>query len=118
VDGRTALALATASRPAGIPRGRRDASAAHARLVPSAVNPLADERNGPLIDRGGIPSLDRREIGFPRLVARACAPAMGLEEICRRGQGGGSVVEASGAVVQDALGQELSETCGRIRGST
>ena len=74
----------------------------------SSVNLLANKRDGPLIDRSGIPCLDSCEIGFAWLVSRARAPAMALEEICRRGQRVGGVVETSaGAVVEDALGQEL-----------
>src|SRR5262245_14209010 len=73
--------------------------------APTAVDLPAHERDRLLIDRGGIPSLDRREIGFAGLVPCARAPAVALEEVCRRGQCGVHIVEASaGAVIEDALG--------------
>ena len=66
----------------------------------SSVNLLANKRDGPLIDRSSIPCLDSSEIGFAGLVSRARLPAMGPEEICRRGQRVGRGVEISaGAVV-------------------
>src|SRR5215469_13732731 len=74
--------------------------------VPS-VNLTANKRDGPLINWSSIPCLDSSEIGFPRLVSRTRAPAMGLEEICRRVQRIGRNVEISSAVVQDVLGQKL-----------
>jgi hypothetical protein len=44
------------------------------------------KRDGPLIDRSSIPCLDSSKIGFAGLVSYARAPAMALEEVCRRGQ--------------------------------
>jgi hypothetical protein len=70
------------------------------RVALSSVNPLANKRDCPLIDRSSIPCLDSYEIGFAGLVSRGCAPAMGPEEICRRGPRVGRGVEISaGAVV-------------------
>ena len=72
-------------------------------LVP--VNLLANNRDSPLIDRSSIPCLDNSEIGFAGLVPRTRAPAMGSEEICRRGQRAGRGVEtAAGAILEDGLG--------------
>src|SRR6266540_7354244 len=90
-------------------RGTSDAApSAPRRRALWSVNLLANKRDGPLINRSSIPCLDSCEIGFPRLVSRAPSPAMAPEEIRRRGQRVGSGVEISaGAVVQDALGQEL-----------
>jgi hypothetical protein len=65
----------------------------------SCVNLLANNRDGPLIDRSSIPCLDGCEIGFARLVSRACAPAMGLKKICRRGQRIGRNIEISANAV-------------------
>src|SRR5215213_9164787 len=74
----------------------------------SSINLLADQRDGPLIDRSSIPCLDCSEVGFAGLMACARVPAMGPEEIRRRGQRVGRVVEISArAVVQDAFGQKL-----------
>src|SRR5258708_40000690 len=72
-----------------------------------AVDLPADDRDGPLIDRSGIPGLDSCKIGFAGLVSGARAPAMALEEICRRAQRAARGIETSGAVGQDVLGQEL-----------
>jgi hypothetical protein len=58
---------------------------ARAGRAPSAVNLLADKRNRPLIGGRSVPGLDHAKIGFARLVSRARAPAMGAQEICRRG---------------------------------
>ena len=49
----------------------------------SSVDLLAHDCQRPLIDWGGIPCLDGREIGLARLIARACLPAMGPKKICR-----------------------------------
>src|SRR5215208_6328286 len=77
-------------------------------LSAASVDLLAEKRDGPLVDRSGVPFLDRRKIGFSGLVARPRAPAMGLEEVRRRGQRAGRGIEASAAgVVQDGLWQEL-----------
>ena len=74
----------------------------------SSVNLSGNMRDSPLINRRSIPSLDSAEIGFARLVSPTSAPAMSPEEISRGSQGVGGVIEiAAGAVVQDALGQEL-----------
>jgi hypothetical protein len=56
--------------------------------LPEVPSPplLANERDDPLIDRSSIPCLDSSEIGFAGLVPRARLPAIGPEEICRRGQ--------------------------------
>src|SRR5215207_9555953 len=74
----------------------------------SSVNLSGNMRDSPLVNRRSIPSLDSAEIGFARLVSPTSAPAMSPEEISRGSQGVGGVIEiAAGAVVQDALGQEL-----------
>ena len=66
----------------------------------SAVNLLADNRDGSLIDRSRIPCLDGCEIGFAGLVSRARVPAMLFEEIRGRGERVGCTVEISaGAVI-------------------
>src|SRR6266702_7260903 len=73
-----------------------------------SIDLLANKRDGALIDRSSIPCLDGCKIGFAGLVSCARAPAVALEEICRRGQRASRRVEASaGAVAQDVLGQEL-----------
>src|SRR5260370_4922656 len=81
-------------------------SASRRDALPSVDLP-ADDRDGPLIDRSGIPCLDRCKIGFAGLVSGARAPAMALEELCRRAQRAARRVETSGAVGQDVLRQEL-----------
>ena len=48
-----------------------------------SVDLLAHDCERSLIDLGGIPRLDGREIGFARLISRACLPAMGPQKICR-----------------------------------
>jgi hypothetical protein len=54
---------------------------------------------------------DRYEIGISPLVSRPRAPAMGLEEISRRGQGVRCNVETpADAIVEDVLGQKLCMT--------
>ena len=63
------------------------------------VNLLANNRDGPLIDRSSIPCLDRCEIGFAGLISRASAPAMALEEIRRRVQRIGRDVEISASAI-------------------
>ena len=74
----------------------------------SSIDLATNQRDGLLIDGSGVPGLDRPEIGLAGLIAGARAPAMGSEEIGRRGERvGGDVEIAAGAVVQDALGQEL-----------
>ncbi len=64
----------------------------------SSIDLLANKGDGPLIDRGSIPCLDSCKIGFAGLVSCARAPAMALEEICRRVQRAGRGIETSGAV--------------------
>src|ERR1700733_14823959 len=54
--------------------------------LPSAIDLAAHDRDGLLIDLGGIPGLDGGEIGFAGLVAGAGAPAVDLQKICRRAQ--------------------------------
>src|SRR5215207_2739969 len=72
------------------------------------VDLLADDGDRALVDGGGIPGLDGAEIRLARLVSAAGAPAMALEEIRRRHQRRARIVEAAaGAVVQNALRQEL-----------
>src|SRR5215203_7210929 len=66
----------------------------------SSINLLADQCDGPLIDWSSIPGLDRAEVGFARLIACARAPAMGPEEIRRRGQRVARFVEISAQVIQ------------------
>src|SRR5215471_19677823 len=51
-------------------------------LALSSVNLSTNKCYGALINRGRIPCLDGRKIGFPRLVSRTGAPAMSLKEIC------------------------------------
>src|SRR6266849_1512478 len=65
----------------------------------SAIDLLANNRDGPLIDRSSIPCVDSCKIGFAGLVSCARAPAMALEEICRRGQRAGRGVETSAGAV-------------------
>src|SRR5262249_42047133 len=85
----------------------------------SSVNLSTNKRNSALIDRSSVPCLNRSELGFAGLVSRARAPAVGPEEICRRGQRVGRSVETSaGAVVQDALGQELCMADLAVHGAT
>src|SRR4051794_20240856 len=67
----------------------------------AAVDLAPHQRDRPLIDRRGIPGLDRSEIRLARLVARAGAPAMGAQEGCRRVQRIGGDVEIAGAVRKD-----------------
>src|SRR5450432_1281951 len=86
----------TASRPSSALRG-----------LASPIDLPAHERDGLLIDRGGVPGLDGCKVRFSRLVARAGAPAMGLQQICRRTERVGSSVKIAGAVGQDVLGHEL-----------
>src|SRR3954452_3782244 len=74
------------------------------------VNLSANMGDGLLIHRSSIPSLKCNEIGLPGLIARAGAPAMRLEEICRRGQRISGNVEISSAVIQNALWHELGLT--------
>src|SRR5215217_5105208 len=74
----------------------------------AAVDLLADDGDRALINRGRVPGLDGAEVRLPGLVPAAGAPAMALEEVRRRHQRRAGVVEtAAGAVVQDALRQEL-----------
>ena len=80
----------TADRFRGAHRWR-SASARRSDATPSApcgytllaIDLLADQRDGLLIDRRRIPGLDRAEIGFARLVSGTRTPAMRLEEIGR-----------------------------------
>ena len=62
---------------------RRSASSCCGSKPPLSVDLLAHDCERPLIDWGGIPRLDGREIGFARLISRACLPAMGPQKICR-----------------------------------
>jgi hypothetical protein len=93
-------------------------------LAPSALRGLAStidlpahECDGLLIDRGGIPCLDGCKVRFSGLVARAGAPAMGLQQICRRTKRVGSSVKIAGAVGQDVLGHELGLAYLTVHGS-
>ena len=52
----------------------------------AAVDLAAHQRDRLLIDAGGIPGLDGGEVRLARLVARAGAPAMGLQKIRGRVQ--------------------------------
>src|SRR6185437_3664594 len=47
----------------------------------AAIDALADDGNGLMIDAGRVPALDRGVVGLAGLVARAAHPAMALEEI-------------------------------------
>src|SRR5712691_7265692 len=80
-------------------RGCACTSSVPRRRALSSVNLLANMRDGLLIDRSSIPCLDSSEIRFAGLVSRARAPAMTLEEICRRGQCVGRGVEISAGTV-------------------
>jgi hypothetical protein len=48
-----------------------------------SVDLTAHDRDGLLIDRSGIPSLDRAEIGLAGLIAGSSGPAVALKEIGR-----------------------------------
>src|SRR5262245_61955187 len=70
----------------------------------ASVDLLADECDGALVDRSGVPGLDGGKIGLAGLISRARAPAMTSEEIRRRGQRAvGRVQISPGPVVEDAL---------------
>src|SRR3712207_5163746 len=96
---RTRQALSPCGKPLSSPGGR----------AVSPIDLLSKERDGPLIDRSGIPASDRGKIGFAGLIARARTSAVTPEEVRRRGKRVGGVAEASsGTIVEDALGHELS----------
>jgi hypothetical protein len=65
--------------------GRDDGAIGFVPLL-ATVDLAAHERDGALIDAGGIPRLDSREVGLSRLVSSARAPAMRLQKIRGRGQ--------------------------------
>src|SRR6516162_8867543 len=73
----------------------------------SAVDLLAHDGDGLLVDLRGVPGFDGGEIRLAGLVARAGPPAMGLQEIGRRVQRVGGDVEIAGAVFQHGLRQKL-----------
>ena len=68
-----------ALRMASAPALREGASAPVA-----PVYPLPDQCDRLLIDRGGVPGLDGREVRFAWLIASACPPTVGVEEVGRR----------------------------------
>src|SRR5205814_2284713 len=78
------------------PRGDGDSKKSHHALVP--VDLPADMRDRLLIDRGGVPRLDRGEVRLARLIAGARAPAVPLEEGRRRVQRIRRDVEIAAAV--------------------
>jgi hypothetical protein len=49
----------------------------------AAIDLLADDGYGALIDAGRVPALDGCEIGLARLIALSGSPAMALQEFCR-----------------------------------
>ena len=51
------------------------------RLAISPINLSANSRYGALINRSRVPCLDRRKIGFARLVTSTGVPTMSLKEI-------------------------------------
>jgi hypothetical protein len=67
----------------------------------------ADTGQRLLVDGGGVPGLDRPQIGVARLVAGPRHPAMSPQEIRRRGERRRGVVEAARSAGQDVLRQEL-----------
>jgi hypothetical protein len=80
-------------------------SSAPRRDALSSVNLSANKRDGPLMDRGSIRCLDTSKDGFAGLVSCARAPAMALEEICRRGQRAGRRVEISAGASRELTAQ-------------
>ncbi len=77
-------ALKSTARPQNLSAGGLLALWPVHRSPPSIC--LADYGDCPLIDAGRVPGLDRREIGLARLISRAGAPAMRVQEIRRRHQ--------------------------------
>src|SRR5690242_556282 len=67
----------------------------------------AHQRERLLIDFGGIPFLDGREIRLARLIAGAGAPAMRAQEVRGRRQCAGCALEIADAISEDVLRQEL-----------
>ena len=68
--------------PEGATNIGHEVSPRHRRAL-SAIDLTTHKSDGSLIDGSGIPCLNSREVGFSRLVSRAGAPAVGLEEIRR-----------------------------------
>ena len=76
-----------------------------------AVDPCRHQRDGLLIDRGGVPLLNDGKVRLALLIARTRTPAFGGKVICRRRQGIRLLAKVYPpvAIAIDAIGQSIAQ---------